>query len=331
MKHPNFPTVDSPPTGVDQHATAQIVRLQLLKHYAQVVQLLTDELLATPVLSQPISSAAPIALSVEPPPPQAAVVETPEDSATELEAALTLFETRSMSDDPFVALWLSGIYIGGLNLVLCIGLSLSGYRRVLGFEACSPEDRAGVTGLLESFTARGLSADEGLLCILPSGTGLQRAVREVLGPRVAVQRCLTTKLAQVTDGLPEDVRADYRQRLRQAWDEPNVKAAEAALMAIHADLSRVNRAAAKVLMENMQDTLTIQRIGLLSKTAQGLRVVNCVHTLGRKLRTPARAVTYQRERLAQAILDHESRWRRMAHWAHLGRLRDELLNLTAHT
>ena len=139
------------------------------------------------------------------------------------------------------------------------------------------------------------------------------------------------KSDKVGDGLPEDVRTDYRQRLRQAWDEPNVKAAEATLMTIHTDLSRANRAAAKVLMENMQDTLTIQRIGLLSKTSQGLRVINCVDTLERKLRTPARAVTYQRERLAQAILDHESRWRRMARWTHLGRLRDELLNLTANT
>ena len=287
--------------------------------------------LATPVQSHPVPSAAPIAPPIEPARPKAVAVEPPEDSATELETALTLLQTRSLSDDPFVALWLSGLRIGRLNLVLCIGLSLSGYRRVLGFEACSPEDRARVTGLLESFTARGLAKDEGLLCILPSSTGLQRAVREVLGPRVAVQRCLTTKLAQVTEGLPEDIRSDYRQRLRQAWDEPNVKAAEAALMTIHTDLSRVNRAAAKVLMERMQDTLTIQRIGLLSKTAQGLRVINCVDTLGRKLRTPARAVTYQRERLAQAILDHESRWRRMAHWAHLGQLRDELLNLTANT
>ena len=59
--------------------------------------MLTDELLATPVQSHPVPSAAPIAPPVEPAPPKAVAVEPPEDSATELEAALRFTLHKAIS------------------------------------------------------------------------------------------------------------------------------------------------------------------------------------------------------------------------------------------
>ena len=75
-------------------------------------------------------------------------------------------------------------------------------------------------------------------------------------------------------------------------------------------------------MEGLQDTLTIQRTGLLLKTAKGLRVRHCMDALRPKLRACLRTRTDRAERLAQTLLDHESTQRRIAHWAALSLLRD---------
>lgn len=303
--------------------TGHEVRLHLLRHYADVIRLLADELLSKPVV-QPAARE-----SIAPAPPVEAVAEptaVPED-ADRLNAALTLLQTRSLAEDPVVALWLGGVQLRGVHIVLCTGVTLLGYRRMLDFVACAPEDVPCLTKFLQRLVARGLSADEGLLCILPSGTGLQIAVRSVFGPRIAIQRCLNAKLAHVTGGLSDQVHGDYRSRLRQAWQLADVNKAEAALMDIHADLKRINRSAGHALLEGLQETLTIQRTGQLLKTDKGLRVMHSLDSVGRTLVVPASAVFQRMERMALTLLEQEAGMRRVAHAAYLSVLRTALLTL----
>ena len=110
----NLPTGYSPPPAVDQQATGPLVRLQLLWHSAQVIQLLTDELVGAverplPVVAdEPVDPPAVSTLPVAIPPPP----ETPVEEIAELEATLHLLQTRSLADDPIVVLWLGGLHLG---------------------------------------------------------------------------------------------------------------------------------------------------------------------------------------------------------------------------
>ena len=127
----------------------------------------------------------------------AAAQDTKPDSA-QLNEAWQLLHSRSLQDDPIVAIWLRGLCPRGVSIVLGAGLTITGYRRILGLVACYPENVSALTSFVQSLSDRGLSAADGLLCVLPSSTGLQSAVRQVFGARVAIQRCLNTLLDQVT-------------------------------------------------------------------------------------------------------------------------------------
>ena len=275
----------------------------------------------------------PVAHQQSAPPPvvikaSAAAQDTKPDSA-QLNEAWQLLHSRSLQDDPIVAIWLRGLCPRGVNIVLGAGLTITGYRRILGLVACYPENVSALASFVQSLSDRGLSAASGLLCVLPSSTGLQSAVRQVFGPRVAIQRCLNTLLDQVTCGLPEDLVPVYRNRLRQAWNGFDAREAERALTRIHQDLTRVNRSAAKVLWEGLEQSLTIQRTGMLLKLDRGLRVMRFMDAIGRRLQAPASAVFQQREQMALALLEHEAQLRRVAHAAHLPQLRETLINLNA--
>ena len=164
---------------------------------------------------------------------------------------------------------------------------------------------------------------------LPSGTGLQRAVREVFGEGVAIQRCLATKLSQVTDPLPEAVRGDLRQRLRQAWALSDAAAAEQALHTIHAAVRPLNHSAGKALMRGLSDTLTVQRTGLLLQSAKSLRVIHCMDQLRSRLHRALPVAAHPDERLAHILMDYESRQHRIAHWQRFPALQEALLALTS--
>ena len=96
----------------------------------------------------------------------------------------------------------------------------------------------------------------------------------------------------------------------------------------HQDLVRVNRSAAKALAEGLEQSLTVQRTGMLLRLDRGLRVMHFMNAIGRSLRTPASAVFQRRERMALALLEHEAQLRRVAHAAYLPQLRKTLFNLT---
>ena len=310
--------------GPEHHRTAaQMVRRQLLRHYAQSIQVLAEELLTAPPLPAPPV----MPLDVERTPAAPEVAPAPREEVAAREGAWDFIQTRDLTDDPVVVLWLGGLHLRGMHLVVCIGASLSGYRRILGFERCSPADIPRLVRLLKGIAARGVSAREGLLCVLPGSSGLYRAVREVFGERVVIQHCLVSTLAQVTDPLPEASRREVWQRMRQAWKLPDAAEAEAALKKIHAEVRQINLSAGKVLMRGLPNTLTIQRTGRLLNVAPGLRVTSCIKGLYPSLRAVPLSGSSAPEGLAQALLDHEGRQRRIAHWGQLPALRDALLNL----
>ena len=308
------------PSGCSE-STGQAVRLHLMRHYASILQMLAGELLPEPNAtaeqpgcSEPASMAAPERAEAAP------------DDGVRFDEAWEYLQTRSLSDEAVVALWLKSLYVIGVRLTLCVGVTLSGHRRILGLVACAPEDVARLQEFLQSLVTRGLCVDAGLLCIVASGTGMQGAVETTLGPRVAIQRCLSTKLRQVINGLPEASQAVFRSRLRQAWQLLDARRAETALLEIHADLQRVNRSAAHVLLEGLQETLTIQRTGLLLTVDRGLRVLHSVDTLGQKLQScvPPGSVRQRLGRIALALLELEVGLRRMAFASYLPDLREAL-------
>ena len=108
----------------------------------------------------------------------------------------------------------------------------------------SSENAVVATALLADLVERGLDTAQGVLCVLDRAKALAKAVRDVLGERTPVQRCVRHKERNVLEHLPERDRPAVRRRLRRAWERDDHVRAEEELRALASELERSHPGAA---------------------------------------------------------------------------------------
>ena len=245
--------------------------------------------------------------------------------------ALEAFEQRSLSEEDFVVLWIDGKYLAGWQVVICLGLTMDGRKLPLGFIETTTENTEAIKGLFTDLLGRGLRFEEGLLCVIDGAKGLFKAVREVFGAYAQVQRCQWHKRENVVSYLPKEDQARYRRRLQQAYQKGDYAEAKADLIEIHAELERLNRSAARSLLEGLEETLTLHRLGLFEQLGKSLKTTNCIENLNSQLVKYIGRVKHwmdsdQRQRwVAMGLLEIEQKMRRIAHAEDLPLLRAALL------
>ena len=244
--------------------------------------------------------------------------------------ALEAFEARSLAEDDIVALWIDGKYLAGVQVVICLGLTMDGRKLTLGFVETTTENTEAIKGLLTDLIGRGLAFNEGLLCVIDGAKGLFKAVREVFGGLAQVQRCQWHKRENVVSYLQQKDQAVYRRRLQKAYQQSDYTAAKAALMQIHTDLEGLNRSAARSLMEGLEETLTLHRLGIFDELGISLKTTNCIESLNSQLgkylgRIKRWMDSDQRQRwVAMGLMEAEQRMHRINHREHLPLLRKAL-------
>lgn len=232
--------------------------------------------------------------------------------------ALAAFEERRLDTEDFVALWIDGKYLAGVQIVICLGLTMDGRKLPLGFIESTTENAAAIQGLFRDLIGRGFRFEEGLLCVIDGAKGLYRAVQKTFGAHAQIQRCQWHKRENVVGYLAKKDQAPYRTRLRAAYRETDYKSAKSALMAIHTELEGLNRSAARSLMEGLEETLTLHRLGLFAELGTSLRTTNCIENLNGQLtkyigRVKRWMHSDQRQRwVAMGLLQVEKRMNRIS-------------------
>jgi transposase-like protein len=217
------------------------------------------------------------------------------------------------------------------QVVICLGLTLDGRKLPLGFIETTTENTDAIKGLFTDLIGRGLRFDQGLLCVIDGAQGLFKAVREVFGAYAQVQRCQWHKRENVVSYLPKRDQASYRRRLQQAYQKVTYAEAKAALIEIHTELEKLNRSAARSLLEGLEETLTLHRLGLFEQLGKSLKTTNCIENLNSQLtkyigRVKRWMDSDQRQRwVAMGLLEVEQKMRRVDHAEHLPLLRAALL------
>ena len=88
----------------------------------------------------------------------------------------------------------------------------------------------------------------------------------MLGPRVLIQRCVEHKKHNVTETLPEALRASVRATLNQAYTMRDAAGARRMLENLARRLAHVvHPGAAASLREGPGETLTVMSLGLFSR------------------------------------------------------------------
>jgi len=186
---------------------------------------------------------------------------------------------RRLEPYDFVALFLDGKTFAEDEMLIALGITLSGEKVILGFIQTGTENERVCSDFLRSLIERGLRVDPGLLCILDGAKGLRAAIQRVFGSQALVQRCQWHKRENVVSYLPKSQQALWRRKLQKAYEKPTYTEAQAALHRCRQELRLLNSSAVASLDEGMEETLTLHRLGVFPQLGLSLKTTNCLESL----------------------------------------------------
>ncbi len=185
--------------------------------------------------------------------------------------ALEAFEQRSLAQHDFVALLIDGKHLARQQIVIALGITMQGKKLPLGFVQTTTENSEAIKGLLRNLIGRGFGFEKGLLCAIDGAKGLYKAVCETFGEYVEIQRCQWHKRENVVSYLNEADQERYRRKLQRAYQQERYAEAKADLLKLHQELVVLNRSAANSLVEGLEETLTLHRLGVFVESARASR------------------------------------------------------------
>src|SRR6478736_1060853 len=253
--------------------------------------------------------------------------------------AATIKELEQLMQRPvpkdLVVLMIDSKFFGGDCLVAAVGIDLQGKKYVLGLWHGATENSTVVKGLLEDLVSRGLESERKMLIVIDGAKALRKAVTMVLGEQGLVQRCRIHKQRNVLDQLPEEKKAQAGWRLRAAWSKKDSGVAEKELRKTARWLDPFSPMAAASLLEGLEETLTVQKLGIRHTLGRSLSNTNIIENCFSQAAQRTRRVKRWSEPkmilrwTAAALLSAERNFRRIKGCEQLKDLEKVLRNLEA--
>jgi|TARA_B110000263_G_C15264706_1_gene490554 putative transposase len=245
-------------------------------------------------------------------------------------AKLAQFQSRPLEDLDLVALYIDGKSFAAEEMIIVLGVTLDGRKIPLDFIQAATENERVCRQLIQQLIQRGLSYEQGLLVLLDGSKGLYAAMTKALTGYVVVQRCQWHKRENILSHLPKSQQATVRRQLQEAYAIEDYAQAKAALQRMMPQLQLINQSAAKSLVEGLEETLTLNRLGLADLLKDSFRTTNCLESINGLIEQRTQKVkrwtsSNQRYRwLAAALIDIEPRLHRVKGYRHLPLLRKAL-------
>jgi len=245
-------------------------------------------------------------------------------------AKLRQIQERRLENLDVVAVFLDGKAFAEEAIVLAVGITVQGEKKLLGFVQTTTENEVACRQFLQGLVDRGLKVEDGLLFVIDGGKGLRKGISSVLGRKTPVQRCQWHKRENVVSYLPKSRQARMRKRLKLAQELPDYEKAKAALMKIHAELELTNESAAASLLEGLEETLTLQKLGLVPELGRSFKTTNVIENVQSLIGRRTDKVDHWKNSnqlhrwYAAALLDTEPRLRKVSGYKHLYKLRQAL-------
>lgn len=248
--------------------------------------------------------------------------------------ALDLLVARDLSQLRVVALMIDGIYVAGRVLIVVMAIDVDGFKHVVSVREGTTENKEIAKDVLVDLVDRKLNYSAGLLVVMDGSKALAAAVRTTFGDKAFIQRCIEHKVRNVTSYLPKDQQGWVVRAMRRAWSRNDPDLAMQDLLALVKRLEETNISAAKSLRDGLEQTVTIQRLGVGQLLARTLRTTNPIESMNEIIRTKTRLVKHwkggdMRERwVAAAMLEAESQFRRVQGHKELADLAATLYSVT---
>ena len=226
---------------------------------------------------------------------------------------------------------LSGVMIDGIHfrdsvILVALGIDAKGNKHVLGLREGSTEATRVVRSLLSDLIDRGLDAQRMRLWVIDGGKALRKAIVETFGPLALVQRCQEHKRRNVIEHLPEQMHVSINRALRDVWSSRDNKLARKQMMRLAASLQARHPGAAASLHEGMEETLTLQAMGIAGALYRTLRTTNPIENLNGSVAHYSRNVRRWKDAsmilrwAASSLSDASGRFRKLRGFAEMRNL-----------
>ncbi len=194
-------------------------------------------------------------------------------------AQLAAWQTASLESLDLVGLLIDGVHIGEHCLIVALGIAADGQKQALGLWDGSTENTRVCQDLLANLQSRGLRTDRSLLVILDGSKALRKAVRAIFGDAALVQRCQVHKMRNVLEYLSDRDRPWAQAILRRAYQATDVKKAQRLLLDLARRLEDEYPSAAESVREGLEETLTVQGLGLPERLQRSLTTTNAAESV----------------------------------------------------
>ena len=205
------------------------------------------------------------------------------------EEALRKLLDRRFDDKDILIIYLDGLIFGRHHVIAALGVDVDGHKHVLGLADGASENAAACKALLEDLVARGVKPGRRRLFVIDGSKALRAAIDAVYGKDNPVQRCRSHKVRNVLDQLPKDQRQTAKATMRAAY---RLEAAEGKgrLEQLAQWYQKDWPQAAASLREGLDETFTINEIGLPGKLRRCLGTTNLIESPGSGVRLRTRRV-----------------------------------------
>jgi transposase-like protein len=234
---------------------------------------------------------------------------------------------RDLSQLDVVAMFIDGVELAEHCVVVALGVDADGRKHPLGLWEGTTENKTVCTALLGNLIERGLHVEQPRLFVIDGGKAIRAAVVSTFGTYAVIHRCREHKRRNVLEHLPQAERMFVSRKLNKAWSEPDARRAAAQLCALAKHLETKHPGAAASLLEGLEETLTVTRLGLSGSLLDTFKSTNPIESMI----SIARDVTGNVKRwkngkmvvrwMAAGLLDAEKRFRRVKGYRDLPMLR----------
>jgi len=195
------------------------------------------------------------------------------------EEQLLQWLSRRLDNLDLPVVMIDGIHFRDRVILVALGIDSQGNKHVLGLREGSTESTRVVRSLLSDLIDRGLDADRARLWVIDGGKALRRAIVDCFGATALVQRCQEHKRRNVIEHLPEELHASVGRAMRDAWDSAKAELAKKQLQRLAASLQSRHPGATASLREGLEETLTVQALGITGALYRTLRTTNPIENL----------------------------------------------------
>lgn len=192
--------------------------------------------------------------------------------------------SRDLSAITGCALMIDGIHIGEHVALIALAIDQVGEKHILGIYEGATENTVCCAGLLSDLEARGLRTNRAMLFVIDGSKALAKAIRAKFGARALIQRCQVHKRRNVCEHLPDEMRKSVGRTISTAYKSADAARAKRMLEALARQLDRKHPSAAASLREGLDETLTIQRLGLDERLARTLSTTNPIEFINGRIR-----------------------------------------------